>query len=510
MTLEELVGEKLVFGIEGPRATAEERELFQTVRPSGLILFRRNLESPEALERLIADLERAGGRKLLVMMDHEGGRVLHLPFGATVFPDARAAAQTGRDERVKEQGEIEAEELRRLGITWNLAPVLDVLGPEWNPALGTRSYGRDPLLVGKFGKARIEGLQSKGVTACAKHWPGLGSAVRDPHSELPLVQKNWKALRQTDLPPFLEAFKAGVGSVMSTHLVFPELDPYPKRPVTFSRRLVGDTLRREFGFQGLVLPDDLNMGAISKLVSLKEAAPLAVGAGHDLLLVCRDRTAQREAFDSLLWAARKKELKLREIEESAERIQKKGFSGIRTPLPGEKFETAKGEALARSMAQGAATILGDGRGLIPFSSGSFLKGGTALFPDLKETARERFVEPELLNPSDFIRKTFLTFKYPLASVRSIPLNPSEEEQKKIQGNLKGDETLFFFLWDAHLFEGARGLLSLLQRKTGRLVVVLLREPRDFEGVSEKSACVTAYGYHKDQIEAAVGKIFSAS
>ena len=240
------------------------------------------------------------------------------------------------------------------------------------------------------------------------------------------------------------------------------------------------------------------------------AAPLAVGAGHDLLLVCRDRTAQREAFDSLLWAARKKELKLREIEESAERIQKKGFSGIRTPLPGEKFETAKGEALARSMAQGAATILGDGRGLIPFSSGSFLKGGTALFPDLKETARERFVEPELLNPSDFIRKTFLTFKYPLASVRSIPLNPSEEEQKKIQGNLKGDETLFFFLWDAHLFEGARGLLSLLQRKTGRLVVVLLREPRDFEGVSEKSACVTAYGYHKDQIEAAVGKIFSAS
>lgn len=508
--LEELIGQKFVFGVEGPQATAEEKELFQSVRPSGLILFRRNLESPEALGRLVADLEQAARRKLRVLIDHEGGRVLHLPFGATVFPDAEAAAQAGRPEWVKEQGEIEAEELCRLGITWNLAPVLDVLGPEWNPAIGTRSYGRDPLLVGKFGKARIEGLQSKGVTACAKHWPGLGSAVLDPHRELPVVEKNWNQLRQTDLPPFRDAFEAGVGSVMSTHVVFPELESRTNCPVTFSRRLVGDTLRREFGFQGLVLTDDLNMGAISKRVSIQEAAPLAAKAGHDLLLVCRDRTAQREAFNALLWAAKKKEVKLREVEESVERIQKQGLPSVAWPRSQKEDGAAKGEALARKISGGAAILLKDGRGLIPFSSGSFLKEAAALFPDLKEIARERFVEPELLNPSDFIRKTFSTFKCPLASVHSIPLNPSEEEQKKIQGLLKAEETLFFFLWDAHLFEGARGLLGLLQRKSLRLVVILLREPRDFRWVSEKSACVTAYGYRKTQIEAAAGKIFSAS
>ncbi len=321
MTLEELVGQKFVFGIEGPSATAEEIGLFQKTHAGGLIVFERNFESPEEFRRLLLEFERALKRRLLVMVDHEGGRVVRFKEGVTLFPDAAACARAGRPEWIRRQGEIEALELGRLGVDINLAPVLDVLGPGPNPALGNRSYGNDPEVVGNFGRARIEGMKSKGLRSCAKHYPGLGGALLDPHVELPSVDKSWKALRASDLPPFIEAFQVPVDCVMSTHVVYPEIEP-KQRPATFSRHLIHDLLRLEFGYAGVALTDDLKMGAVSKNIPLREAAPLAARAGHDLLLICSDRKAQEEAFDALVDAYKNRELKISELEESVERISR--------------------------------------------------------------------------------------------------------------------------------------------------------------------------------------------
>lgn len=319
MTLQELVGQKLVLAVEGTRVTAAEIELFRKTHAGGLILFERNFENPGQLRQLIADLKKNLGKRLLILVDQEGGRVVRFKEGVTRFPDAETVAREGKPERARHQGEVEAQELRALGIHVNLAPVLDVVTDTPNPAIGDRSYGKDPHVVAAFGKARIEGMQSKGLSACAKHYPGLGEAVLDPHKTLPTVQKNWKALKQHDLVPFQMAFGAKVDCVMSTHVFYPEVDP--RRMVTFSRKICRDLLRLELGYSGVLLTDDLKMGAVSP-VPLSETAPLAAQAGHDLLLICSDPKAQGKAFEALVWAYKKRELKISELEESVGRIQK--------------------------------------------------------------------------------------------------------------------------------------------------------------------------------------------
>lgn len=345
MTFEELVGQKLVLGIEETRATDEAVGLFRTTHAGGLILFERNFESPGQIHSLIADLEQALKRRLLVFVDHEGGRVIRFKNGVTAFPDAQTVGRRGRPEEARQQGEIEAQELRALGVDVNLAPVLDVLTDTDNPAIGSRSYGRDPELVARMGRARIEGMQSKGLSASAKHFPGLGGATKDPHLELPVISKNWKALLKFDLIPFLKAFQSNVHTLMSSHVVYPEID---SKPATLSRKIMHDRLRLELGYKGVVLTDDLKMGAVSKNASLRETVPLAAAAGHDLLLVCSDKQAQRQAFDALFWAYRKKDLKLSQLEGSAERILRLNQAGKVRFLPGEISE--EGKELARKLA----------------------------------------------------------------------------------------------------------------------------------------------------------------
>ncbi len=499
MTLEELVGQKLVLGIEGPRATPEVIELFRETHAGGLILFRRNFESAAALRQLITDLEHALGRRLLVMVDHEGGRVIHLGE-VTIFPDAQAAGEGGNAERVKQQGEIEGEELRHLGIDINLAPVLDVLTERWNPAIGTRSYGKDPALVAEMASARIKGMQSKGLSACAKHYPGLGSAEFDPHHDLPVISKNWKAMKAHDLVPFLKAIETGVDCVMSSHPIYPELDPR-RLPATFSRKIIHDSLRLEFGFEGVTLTDDLKMGAITKSVSLKEAAPLAAKAGHDLLLVCSDPNAQREVFKSLVWAYKKKDLKNEELEASVERtggLRKKRADRFgKNPGVSEKEK----KELVQQIARGAAKILKNLKTRMPSS-------GAAIFPDLQELAGQFFIEPELLDPKNFLRRAFQPFGVALKSVETVSLNPDAEERSRLEKFAAEQNQIFFFCHDAHRFEGTRELLKGLQETGTPLAVILLREPADREWIMPNPACVTAFGFRAPQIEAALEKLFS--
>jgi len=509
MTLEELVGQKLVFGIEGTRVTPAVVELFRKTRAGGLILFRRNFESREQFSKLIGDLEAALARRLLVMVDHEGGRVIHLPEGVTVFPDAQAVGVCGKADLARRQGEMEALELRRWGIDINLAPVLDVLTDMWNPAIGTRSYGKDPERVGEMGRARIDGMQSKGLSACAKHYPGLGEAALDPHQDLPTIGKSWKALKQSDLRPFLKAFEGEVDCVMSSHPVYSELDPHPSRPATFSRRIIHDTLRLELGFSGVALTDDLQMGAISKRVSTREAVPLAVKAGHDLALLCSDAKAQEEAFDGLLWAYKKKDLADSELEESVERINHLRAKREGRFLEGSPAPEKGGKELAQTLARGGAEILHEGQGLIPISPRGCLRHSiSAIFPDLSAVARQIFIEPELLDARNFLKRIFSQFGIPLRSIEIASIDPPPPERVRLKELAREPDLVFFFSSDAHLFPGTRELLKVLQEAPARLVVILLKEPHDLEWIRSRTACVTGYGFRACQIEAAVEKIFS--
>ena len=322
MTLEELIGLTLVVGLPGTRLTDEVAEHLRAIRAGGFIPFARNFESPEQFRALLSRLNETCGRELLVMVDHEGGRVVRFASGVTCFPDALTVGATQQSEAVRRQGEIEAEELRALGVHVNLAPCVDVLVEGSDPVIGHRSYGHDAQRVAEFGVARIHGLQSHGVAACAKHFPGLGAVPNDPHKQLPTVPLDWEAMREAHLVPFAAAIRSGVATIMSSHVCYPLLDPQPVTPATFSRRLIRELLRTELGFQGLILSDDLEMGALRELCPIGEAAVRALEAGHDVLLVCSDAALQRQVFEALHAAYRTGRVSVAELERRVEQIQR--------------------------------------------------------------------------------------------------------------------------------------------------------------------------------------------
>lgn len=322
MSVEELIGVRLAVGFPGTAASPEVIDVLRRTHAQSLVVFSRNYQDPEQFCRLIADLEEGAGRRLLVMVDHEGGPVIRFRTGVTQFPSALAAGRAGSPETVEQQGAVEAEDLKRLGVHVNLAPCVDVLVEGSDPIIGERSYGSDPERVAQLAVARIRGLQSHGMAACAKHFPGLGAVPRDPHKLLPTINLDWTEMEEVHLPPFEAAIRAGVAMVMSSHVCYPGLGEPAGLPATFSRRLIHDLLRTRMGFSGLILSDDLEMGALRTFGSVGEAAVRATEAGHDLLLVCSDLAAAEEVQTHLMRAYQTGRLPVTHPEAVMERIRR--------------------------------------------------------------------------------------------------------------------------------------------------------------------------------------------
>ncbi|OGX29137.1 MAG: hypothetical protein A3B78_02855 [Omnitrophica WOR_2 bacterium RIFCSPHIGHO2_02_FULL_67_20] len=320
MDLDALIGARLAVGFPGREATPDLIEGLRRTHARSLVAFSRNFEAPDQFRRLVRRLRDSLGRPLWVMVDHEGGRTVRFSSGVTRFPDALTVGRTQPPEAVERQGTAEAEELKQLGVSVNLAPCVDVLVEGSDPVIGERSYGSDPDRVAQLSAARIRGLQSHGVAACAKHFPGLGAVPRDPHKTLPTITLDWQEIEEVHLPPFETAIRAGVAMVMSSHACYPGLGEPARLPATFSRRLIHDLLRTRMGFQGPILTDDLEMGALRTLGTMGEAAVRATEAGHDLLLICSDLRAAHEAHTALRHAYKEGRLDSGELESSVARI----------------------------------------------------------------------------------------------------------------------------------------------------------------------------------------------
>src|SRR3989454_5454303 len=374
-----------MFGLPGPTLRDEDVRLFKDTRAAGLILYRRNFQSPAGLLRLLESLEGALGRRLLVATDHEGGRVVMLGGATTIFPNNLAVGTAGEEAFAHHQGRLEARELRRLGVDLNLAPVLDVLTERYSPNIGIRSYGKDPSIVARYGAARIRGMARGGLSACAKHFPGKGHSPLDAHLRLPRIESTWDEMHALHLVPFLEAIAAGIECVMTSHPVYPNLD-HSGVPATFSRLIVENYLRGQVGFRGVIVSDDLEMGAVSETCPIGEAAVRTADAGHDLLLVCHTEPAQRAAASALVDAYRTGRLPKRGLEAAAQRVRKLRESrGPRTD-GGAPAPEPDGPPLAMAMATRAVTIVSAGQaGVPPPPQG----GGPPVFSPVSEPGARR-------------------------------------------------------------------------------------------------------------------------
>jgi beta-N-acetylhexosaminidase len=291
-------------GIPGPRMDAVARELVRDLKVGGVILFARNIESPEQVWELTRDLQRealtATGRPLLLAVDQEGGRVQRLKAPFTIIPAARELGITMTPEEVENLARQVARELALVGLNVNLAPVLDVprskACPQWD-----RSYSSDPERAARFGLAAIRGYLAGGVIPVAKHFPGLGDTMADSHEVLPLALSR-DAKREADLLPFRKAVAAGAPMVMTAHL---KVAAWDERPATLSAVALQHWLRRRLGFQGVIITDDLEMGGITTNLPAPQGAQEALAAGADLLLICNNwqaawETARLLALDASL------------------------------------------------------------------------------------------------------------------------------------------------------------------------------------------------------------------
>ncbi len=280
-------GIHLFVGFRGLGLKEELEGIIREFRPGGIVLFKRNVENRSQVKKLVADAREFSleetGRPLLVAIDQEGGPVQRLSPHFTDLPSAKELAAEG-PEAIKKWARKAAFDLVEIGIQINFAPVLDIV-PEGNHFLHPRSLGSSPQMVAELGRAWIEALQENGVSATAKHFPGLGRAALDPHHFSPVIQDKDPAGFFDDLLPFRAAMDAGVHCVMSSHAVYPAIDP--ARPATLSRKINHQILREDLGFGGVLLSDDLDMEAIGANYSPEQVLGLALACSTDFMLLCQ-------------------------------------------------------------------------------------------------------------------------------------------------------------------------------------------------------------------------------
>jgi beta-N-acetylhexosaminidase len=312
-------------GFEGLEPSPDVRRLIREFGAGSVILFARNVDSPEQVAELVRELQaiaRDAGHELplLVAVDQEGGRVQRLRGPWTVWPAARALGRSGSEELARRTGAALAAELSACGILWDLAPVVDVDTNPLNPVIGDRSFGDDPALVARLGAALIQGLQDAGVGACAKHFPGHGDTALDSHLELPALDHSRSRLHDVELRPFRAAVAAGVASIMTAHVLVRELDD--RLPATLSPRVVSELLRGELRYDGVVVADDLEMKAIAGRFKPGPAAVLAALAGCDVLPACKSPDVQVEAIEALVRAEQAGEIAWKAGDAAAGRIRR--------------------------------------------------------------------------------------------------------------------------------------------------------------------------------------------
>ena len=503
-SLEDLVGRCLMFGLPGPDVSDADIRLFEETRAGGLILYRRNFETPERLHRMLDRLEGALGRRLLVATDHEGGRIIMLRSGVTIFPDNLTAGTAGESASVHRQGVIEGRELRRLGVDVNFAPSLDVLTDRYSPNIGIRSYGKDPALVARLGVARISGMQSAGVSACAKHFPGKGHAPVDAHLGLPVIDSDWGDMHAVHLVPFMAAIEAGIDCLMTSHPLYPRLDPAPNMPATFSRLIVTEYLRGQVGYRGVVVSDDLEMGAVKALCPIGEGTVRTAAAGHDLLLVCHTEVAERAAHAALLQAYRDKALPVRELERSVARLDALAAKRPVRYEGGPPQAERDGEPLARAMAAAAATFVSPAT---PAWRQRLNGKVTAIFPRLSSLADRITIESSMLDEKRYVEATMRPYGIQ-PDVEVVGVEPSDAEIDRAVERAAGADATVLFLYDAHLYPSNRRLLEALQKASPALGAVLMRDPYDAQILADGTVAVTAYGWRRCQVEAALARLLS--
>jgi beta-N-acetylhexosaminidase len=290
------LGQVLLVGVPGPELDPETAKIFRKVQPGGFILFGRNIRSAYQLRKLIDDLRDLSRIEPIITIDQEGGRVSRLKLIGNEPPSAQQLREKGDPILIQRHGQLTGELLRLFGFNLDLCPVLDIsFDDDADNSLRGRCYGTSVRQVVDFAGAFNDALLKTGVLSCGKHFPGYAAAGLDPHLDLPKIDRSRAELEETELRIF-RTFSSRVSSMMVCHGWYPALDA-DKIPASLSQSIVTTLLTEELDFNGLIMTDDLDMGAILNQFGLKETIERALCAGNHMALIChRIQTVEEAAL----------------------------------------------------------------------------------------------------------------------------------------------------------------------------------------------------------------------
>ncbi|MBI9048940.1 MAG: hypothetical protein JEZ00_05965 [Anaerolineaceae bacterium] len=505
-----IIGTKLLYAFEGKGALPDS--ILQAIRDQGIAgvtLFRDlNVSSPQQVRDLTAALQniaaQAGQLPLLIAADQEGGQLMAIN-GTTPLPGNMALGATQSEELAYQTGKVLALELSAMGINVNYAPSMDVNNNPQNPVIGVRSFGADPLLVGKFGAALISGSQDHGVVACAKHFPGHGDTAGDSHHMLPTVPHDRTHLESVEFPPFLAAFREEVQMVMTAHLTLPALEPEEDTPATLSRILLTDLLRSTFHYNGVTITDAMNMKAIQQGNGLAVEAMAAFRAGADILLMGPDVVDQNLVYENTLLAAKRGFLDVKELEQSAERVFAMR-AGIREHFVQPDLSMIKCDEhlqIARQIAEKSITLLRNDANLLP----------------LKLNKQKRIVvllpKPVDLTPADtssYVKLSLLPLiKKEHTNVIEMQYNmqPDDVEINAILQQTQADDLIVIGTINARQHPGQAKLVKTLLNTFGsdQIISVALRLPDDVLFFSQVKTALCTYSILEPSLQALVNVVF---
>lgn len=299
MSNEQLAGQRLMVGFEGTALNEDLKYLISHLKIGGVILFAINIESPEQIKdlcRSIQDCARTCQQPpLFIAVDQEGGQVARLKEPFTIFP---GNPHMKSEEDAVNFAEITAAELNQVGINMNMAPVMDVSAEGAGGIMAARTFGGNPTWVSRLGVMVIKHLQLNNIMAVAKHFPGIGRTTLDSHLDMPVLHDDLSMMEDFDLIPFEAGIRSGVSGVMLSHIFYTQLDPL--WPASLSPQIAKNLLREQMGFKGLVLTDDLDMGAITKHYDMHTAIHQILAADIDLTLICHKGPGIEIAFEEIL------------------------------------------------------------------------------------------------------------------------------------------------------------------------------------------------------------------
>lgn len=324
MTLDEKIGQILMLGIDGYDLDDSSRKMIEDYHVGGFVLLGQNVKDTEQLLKLINSLKSANASKnknpLFISVDEEGGRVDRMPSDIKKYPSCKVIGSLNNVSLSYNIGKSLADEIKAFGFNMDLAPVMDINNNPGNTVIGDRSFGSQPDVVSRLGVQTMLGVQSENIISVVKHFPGHGDTSVDSHKGLPVINYDLNRLNKFELIPFKAAIKNKADAVMVGHILLPELDPLS--PASFSKTVITDILRNQMGFDGVVITDDMTMGAIVNNYNIGESAVKSIKAGADIILVCNGMSNKLTVINAMRSAVLNGDISEKRLDESVYRILK--------------------------------------------------------------------------------------------------------------------------------------------------------------------------------------------